>query len=76
MKKHLLIAVSAIVAVSAGVLAYNGSKADDLFSANVEALSRREADSGTCCQDENSECRLSWVTIPAHYLRTEVGPCE
>lgn len=42
MKKCLLIAVSAIVAVSAGVLAYNGSKTDDLFSANVEALADNE----------------------------------
>lgn len=44
MKKRFLIAASAIVAVSAGVFAYlnSESKADDLFSANVEALTQWE----------------------------------
>lgn len=44
MKKLILIAVSAIVAVSAGIFAYlnSESKTDDLFSANVEALARYE----------------------------------
>ena len=44
MKKRFLITASAIVAVSAGVFAYlnSESKADDLFSANVEALTQWE----------------------------------
>ena len=44
MKKFILIAVSAIVAVSAGIFAYlnSESKTDDLFSANVEALAENE----------------------------------
>lgn len=46
MRKNFLIAVSAIVAVSAGILAYNESKTDDLFSANVEALSDNEGSCG------------------------------
>ena len=49
-KKFFFIAVSAIVAVSAGIFAYlnSESKSDDLFSANVEALADNEG-SGTIC---------------------------
>ena len=44
MKKKLLIVVSAVLAASAGIFAYlnSESKADDLFSANVEALTQWE----------------------------------
>ena len=44
MKKKFLIAASAVLAASAGVFAYlnSESKADDLFSANVEALADNE----------------------------------
>ena len=40
MRKKFLIAVSAIVAVSAGIFAYlnSGSKANEFFEANVEEL--------------------------------------
>ena len=43
-KKFFFIAVSAIVAVSAGIFAYlnSESKSDDMFSANVEALADNE----------------------------------
>ena len=44
MRKKFLIAVSAIVAVSAGIFAYlnSESRSDDMFSANVEALADNE----------------------------------
>ena len=44
MKKLILIAVSAIVAVSAGIFAYlnSESRIDELFEANVEALTQWE----------------------------------
>ena len=43
-KKFFFIAVSAIVAVSAGIFAYlnSESRSDDIFSANVEALADNE----------------------------------
>ena len=43
-KKFFFIAVSAIVAVSAGIFAYlnSESRSDDMFSANVEALADNE----------------------------------
>ena len=56
MKKKFLIAASAIVAVSAGVFAYlnSESKADDLFSANVEALADVEAGGRAICYSQYS----------------------
>ena len=43
-KKFFFIAVSAIVAVSAGIFVYlnSESRSDDMFSANVEALADNE----------------------------------
>ena len=45
MKKLIVVAVSAIVAVSAGIFAYQNSESnyDDMFSANVEALADQES---------------------------------
>ena len=49
-KKFFFIAVSAIVAVSAGIFAYlnSESKSDDMFSANVEALADQESGGIIC----------------------------
>ena len=49
-KKFFFIAVSAIVAVSAGIFAYlnSESRSDDMFSANVEALARDESRGVKC----------------------------
>ena len=50
MKKLILIAVSAIVAVSAGIFAYlnSESRSDEFFEANVEALADNEGTKYTC----------------------------
>ena len=79
MKKNMILAVGAVLvaaAFSAFVYVNNEKNSiDDLFNANVEVLARNETDSGTCCEDYNSSCELSWVTIPSHYLKSEGGPC-
>ena len=50
MKKLIVVAVSAIVAVSAGIFAYlnSESKTDDLFSANVDT--KYSGGAYDCCQ--------------------------
>ena len=35
------------------------NKSDPIFEANVEALTRGEDISGTCCPDENDTCSFS-----------------
>lgn len=72
MKKFLLIAASVIVAVSAGVLAYlnSESRAEDFFSANVEALSDPELD--------NTHMFIWWVEYKGMSFTCTLGgwsPC-
>ena len=61
-KKFFFIAVSAIVAVSAGIFAYQNSesRSDDLFSANVEALAEFES---TITCDSGQGYRRITVTV-------------
>lgn len=61
-KKFFFIAVSAIVAVSAGIFAYlnSESKSDDMFSANVEALAEFES---TITCDSGQGYRRITVTV-------------
>ena len=77
-KKFFFIAVSAIVAVSAGIFAYQNSesRSDDLFSANVEALAEFEStitcDSGRCGQcyveiDAWPFYKCNWTGVQADY---------
>ena len=71
-------AVSAIVAVSAGVFAYHRlvNMSDDIFSANVEALVELESvitcDSGMCGQCFKEEkawpfYKCNWTGVQADY---------
>ena len=67
-KKFFFIAVSAIVAVSAGIFAYlnSESKSDDMFSANVEALA--EFESTITCDSGQGYRRITvTVTRPAGF---------
>jgi hypothetical protein len=81
MKKNILLAAGAVlVAAAVSVFVYvknENNSMDELFNANVEALANNEEGiSGTCCPDENFSCVLSWVTIPGHFLKGDIGPCS
>ena len=77
-KNFFFIAVSAIVAVSAGIFAYlnSESKANEFFEANVEALAEFEStitcDSGRCGQcyveiDAWPFYKCNWTGVQADY---------
>ena len=70
MKKKLMIAVSAVLAASAGIFAYlnSESKADDLFSANVEALADEEIGG-------NYKICYSESVVKVGYTYYDCGPC-
>lgn len=68
--------VLSLMIVAISVYKRNCNARDDFFDRNVAALAEEEVDSGTCCPDENSECVLSWVTIPSHAYYGGVGPCK
>ena len=71
MKKKLMIAVSAVLAPSAGIFAYlnSESKADDLFSANVEALASQESGGVYECYDR-------YKLYVSHGTLTNVRTCD
>ena len=59
--KKLIIATAVAAMAAGGVLALWTivNKSDPIFEANVEALTRGEDISGTCCPDENDTCSFS-----------------
>lgn len=77
MKKFIITAVAvAAMAVSGGVAMHViGSQSDPIFEANVEALTRGEGISGTCCPDSNDTCSFTWVNISGYSNKHDIGPC-
>ena len=77
-KKFFFIAVSAIVAVSAGIFAYlnSESKSDDMFSANVEALADNEGGETVKCYCKTRVTRPNVCTVQGSGGYCGGDPCS